>query len=184
MSLFVGITNVGDANGTSSGPALPPLYSSGMDSRSAPARLRGLPTWLVNQAAQTGQQLVGRHLATAGVHRYHFSTLSALAESGPMSQAELGRRCGLDPSDVTATVAALAERGSVEKAPDPADRRRNSIRLTGAGRRELRTLDRLVSDAQTELLAPLDEGERALLVRLLSRVVDHHAERREDPLPA
>lgn len=146
-----------------------------MDSQKAPSRLRGLPTWLINQASLTAHQVVAARLSAASAHRYHFSVLATLAESGPVSQAELGRRCGLDRSDITAVLAELAEAGWVDREPDPADRRRNTVRVTAAGRRRLQALDRLVAKAQEELLAPLDAEERDALVRLLTRVVDHHA---------
>ena len=143
-----------------------------MHSRTAPARLRELTSWLLGQASSVAHQLVADRLAAAAAHRYHFSMLTALEESGQSSQAELGRRCGLDRSDVAAVVAELTARGLVEREPDPLDRRRNTVRLTDAGRRHLRALDRAVDDAQDELLAPLADDERQELVRLLTRLVE------------
>ena len=143
-----------------------------MDARSAPALLRSLPSWLLNQTALLANQSVGRRLAEAGAHRYHVSMLAALQESGPTSQAELGRRCGLDRSDVTAAVTDLAERGFVERGPDPLDRRRNTVHLTEAGARRLGELQEAVGEAHEELLAPLDTQERNDLARLLTRVLD------------
>ena len=72
-------------------------------------------------------------------------------------------------------VADLAERRLIERAADALDRRRNVVRITEAGQRHLRALDRLVATAQDELLEPLSAGERRELVRLLTRLVDHHA---------
>lgn len=150
------------------------LYSSGVDSRSAPVRLRSLPSWLINKLAQTAQQVVTVRLAAADTHRHHYSMLSTLDEFGPASQATLGRRCGLDRSDVAAAVAHLAERQLVVRGPDQLDRRRNTVRITPAGLQHLVALDRLLSTAQDELLGPLSESERRQLVELLTRLVDHH----------
>lgn len=144
-----------------------------MDTRSAPARLRSLTSWLINQNAVTARNLVTTHLARATTR--HYSMLAALDEFGQASQADLGRRCGLDRSDVTASVTELVERDWVERAPDPLDKRRNIVRLTKAGLKHLRTLDRMVADAQDELLEPLSAAERAQLNELLTRVADHHA---------
>ena len=108
-------------------------------------------------------------------HRQHYAVLSALAEFGPASQAELGRRCSIDRSDMVALVNELTAREQVERTPDPADRRRNVVTLTPGGIRRLRQLDKVVGEVQAELLAPLSTGERDQLVRLLTRVLEHHA---------
>jgi DNA-binding MarR family transcriptional regulator len=63
----------------------------------------------------------------------------------------------------------------VERAPDPADHRRNVITLTPAGTAHLKRLDGLLTDVQDELLAPLSSGERDQLTRMLSRVLGHHS---------
>jgi MarR family transcriptional regulator, lower aerobic nicotinate degradation pathway regulator len=141
------------------------------------ARVRTQPSWLLNQAALPANRLVAEALAGAGARRYHYALLAALAEAGPASQADLSRRTTIDRSDMVATVTELAERGLVERAPDPRDRRRNVVTLTAAGRRHLRRLDTLVARAQDGLLAPLSPAERRQLVDLLTRVVDHHARR-------
>lgn len=141
----------------------------------SPARLRTLPTWLINQAALPGNRLVADGLARVGMRRHHYSLLTTLDDGGPASQADLGRRISLDRSDMVATVNDLVDQGFVERATDPTDGRRNVVSITAAGRRELRKLDRIVAACQDELLAPLSAAERKQLVRLLTRVVDHHA---------
>lgn len=135
-----------------------------------------MPSWLLNQAAMPAQRLVADGLAQVAAHRSHFALLSALDEAGPSSQADLGRRCGIDRSDVVETVNQLTVKGYVERAPDPADRRRNVVTISRAGRRHLVRLEKRLARIQDELLAPLRPSEREVLVRLLSRVVDHHAD--------
>ncbi len=142
---------------------------------SAPARLRRLPSWLINQAALPANRLVAERLASAQTRRHHYTLLATLVEGGPASQAALSRRTTIDRSDLVVTVNALAERGLVERTPDPTDRRRNVVTITSAGRRQLRKLDRLLAKVQDELLAPLSPEERMQLINLLTRVVDHHA---------
>jgi DNA-binding MarR family transcriptional regulator len=141
------------------------------------ARLRNLPSWLVNQVAIAGNRLVAEGLATVGRRRHHYALLAALDEAGPASQADLSRRIMIDRSDMVATVNELGDQRLVERAPDPTDRRRNVVTITPTGRKRLRELDRLVAGAQDELLEPLSAKERAQLIRLLTRVVDHHAAR-------
>jgi MarR family transcriptional regulator, lower aerobic nicotinate degradation pathway regulator len=142
----------------------------------APARLRALPSWLINQTALPANRLVNEALARAGLRRQHYSLLATLDDTGPASQAALSRRTTIDRSDMVATINELAERGLVQRTHDPTDRRRNVVTITAAGRRQLRKLDRLLAGIQDELLAPLSARERRQLIRLLTRVVDHHAE--------
>lgn len=146
-----------------------------MDVESAPARLRALPTWLLNQAALQGQRIGAETLAAVGAHRTHYAVLAALDEFGPDSQAELGRRCGIDPSDMVALMGLLTGDGLVERQPDPADRRRNLVSITRAGRRRLDELAEVVGAAQDELLKPLSDAERGRLVALLTRIVHRRA---------
>jgi MarR family transcriptional regulator, lower aerobic nicotinate degradation pathway regulator len=140
-----------------------------------PARLAEKPTWLISQASMRSHRLLTERLTAAGSRGYHYRLLAALQEFGPASQARLGRRTAMDRSDVVAAVNELADRGLVERAPDPADRRRNVITITRAGAAHLYRLDGLLADVQDELLAPLTPAERAQLIQLLARVLQHHA---------
>jgi DNA-binding MarR family transcriptional regulator len=134
-----------------------------------------MPSWLLNQVALPAQRIIAEALASVGARRQHYSVLSALDEFGPASQAALGRRCGIDRSDMVALVNELAAAGRLERTPDAEDRRRNVIAITDAGRKFLSELDRLLQDAQDDLLAPLSSRERAELVRLLGAVLAHHS---------
>ena len=146
-----------------------------VDPQNAPERLRQLPSWLLGQVATASGRLVAETLHAAhSSHRNHYALLATLAEAGAISQAELGRRIGLDRSDVTALVNLLEGHGFIERVPDPADRRRNLVSLTAAGTDHLVAMDAVVGRAQAELLAPLDEADRATLVRLLGRLAAHH----------
>ena len=129
----------------------------------------------MTRAASHAHRLVSEGMASAGARGYHYRLLAALAESGPASQAELGRRSGIDRSDVVASVNELAEAGFVERATDPADRRRNVVTMTPAGAGQLQRLDGVLTRIQDHLLAPLSADERDELARLLGRVLDHHA---------
>jgi DNA-binding MarR family transcriptional regulator len=139
----------------------------------APARLRGLPTWLLSQVALRAQRLVTDAFADADASRSQYSLLAALEEFGPTSQAALGRRLGIDRSDVVALLRELEKRKLVKRAADPSDSRRNVITITRAGVRRLEKLDGLVAEVQAAVLAPLTARERNQLIRLLTRVIDH-----------
>lgn len=134
-----------------------------------------LPSWLLSQAALHAGRLVADGFAAEGARGYHYRLLAALAQTGPSSQAELGRRSGIHLSDVVAALNELAAHGHVERSPDPGDKRRNVVTITAAGRERLAVLESRVLAVQDEVLAPLSAPERAELVRLLRRLVTHHA---------
>ncbi|MET7707746.1 MarR family transcriptional regulator [Micromonospora sp. NPDC005413] len=146
-----------------------------MEFPQSPAGLRTTPSWLLNQAASHATRLIGEGFAAHDLRGYHYRLLAALAEDGPASQADLGRRCGIDRSDVVAAINDLAGRGLVVRAPDPADRRRNVISLTDAGADEARRMGQTVDRVQRDLLAPLSTSEGEQLTRLLTRLLEHHS---------
>jgi MarR family transcriptional regulator, lower aerobic nicotinate degradation pathway regulator len=149
--------------------------------RATPARLRSLPSRLLTQTAMHADRLATQGLARADARKWHYAVLASLQEFGPASQAALSRRTGIYRSDLVGVINQLAGRGLIQRAPDPADRRRNVITMTPQGRRYLRRLDQLVAAIQDDLLAPLTQPERDQLVRLLTRLLDHHAPQAPPP---
>jgi MarR family transcriptional regulator, lower aerobic nicotinate degradation pathway regulator len=133
-----------------------------------------LPSWLLTQTAAHAHRLVSDGFAEVGARGYHYRLLTSLLDQGPASQAALGRRTRIHLSDMVAALNELEEGGYIERTPDPADRRRNVITVTEAGRRRATQLDDSVRGIQEELLRPLDEGERQQLTALLRKLLDHH----------
>ncbi|KAB2347851.1 MarR family winged helix-turn-helix transcriptional regulator [Actinomadura rudentiformis] len=139
-----------------------------------PSRLMELPTWLISQTSAQAHRLLSEAFAAIDSRGYHYRLLAALEEFGPASQATLGRRTGIDRSDVVAALNDLADRGLIERSPDPSDRRRNIVTVTAAGSERFRRLDKALAGVQDDLLAPLSPAERDQLVALLTRVLAHH----------
>jgi DNA-binding MarR family transcriptional regulator len=143
-----------------------------------------LPSWLLTQTAAYATRLVTDGMAAIDARGYHYRLLSALEKDGPASQADLGRRTGIHLSDMVAAVNELAAGGYVERSPDPADKRRNVVTVTPAGRERARQLAVRAGEIQEELLAPLTAAERAQLTGLLSTLLVHHrAQQGNPPLP-
>ena len=124
-------------------------------------------------------RLVNEGLARLDARKWHYAVLATLQESGPASQAELSRRTRIHRSDLVAVINELADRGLVERTPDPADRRRNVITMTQQGRHRLRTLDELLVELDEEVFAPLTRQERDQFAQLLTRLLDHHGSSRD-----
>ncbi len=142
-----------------------------MEMDEAPARLRGKPSWLIGRVSARAHRLIGETMAAAGGHAYHFAILAALDEFGPDSQVRIGRRCGIDQSDMHAMLNELTEQRHVARTPDPGDRRRNLITLTDAGRRRLEELDTRLTRVQHDALNALSATERDTLIALLTRIL-------------
>lgn len=140
-----------------------------------PALLTAQPTWLISQVSAIAHRMLADRLAAAGARGYHVRLLAALAEFGPSSQADLGRRTAMDRSDVVATVNELADQGLAQRSVDPTDRRRNVITITRRGAARLEQLAGLLAGVQDELLAPLTLADRDRLANALTQVLDYHA---------
>jgi DNA-binding MarR family transcriptional regulator len=132
--------------------------------------LASLPTWILSSAATRSHQTLHKHLAQAGVDGYEYRCISALANTGQLSQAELGNAAVLDPRDVTHTVRALEGRGLVSREKDPSHGRRVLVSLTAAGRRTASRLAPVMADVQDKIFGRLSLEERSTLLRLLERV--------------
>ncbi len=91
------------------------------------------------------------------------AALAVLEQTGPVSHAELGRRLGLDPSDVTALVEEMSARDRVVRSVDPVDRRRRLVQTSTGGEAALETARRVTQRVDDELLATLSHEAREQL---------------------
>jgi MarR family transcriptional regulator, lower aerobic nicotinate degradation pathway regulator len=107
---------------------------------------------------------------TYGLHPMHFGMLTIIAAEEPVSQQELSRRTGIDPSTMVARMDVLVERGYVERVRGSEDRRSYEIRLSPAGRALLGDLAAQARDYGERFLAPLSPAERTQLHELLSKL--------------
>jgi MarR family transcriptional regulator, lower aerobic nicotinate degradation pathway regulator len=155
---------------------LPNGYSEGVDDANddlqPPARLRALTSWQANKVSTIGARITVRHMPLTA--RSDFAVLAALEEYGPLSQADLGRRLGLDRNDVSGIVTRLQTGGYVERQADPDDRRRNVVTVNQAGMRYLDDIQLNADKAQAELLSGLDVDERRQLHALLAKTLEAH----------
>ncbi|ANP50640.1 DNA-binding MarR family transcriptional regulator [Streptomyces griseochromogenes] len=132
--------------------------------------IRALPSWLLGRAAARGRALVADALAAEGMKMWHHVVLSAVRDLAPVAQADLGRSVGLDPKDLVGVLNDLQSAGLVVREPDPKDRRKNAVSLTGDGDRLLTRCEKAAREANAELLAPLSTAERDQFMGLLIRI--------------
>ncbi len=122
--------------------------------------------------------LVRRVRAAAASHELSLTesaVMARLARDGPATTADLARAEGMKPQSMGATIAALEERGIVERKPHPTDGRQVNIELTAEGA----ALRKIAKDAKrtwlTQVIAQLDEQERDTLFKagnIIKRLVE------------
>jgi DNA-binding MarR family transcriptional regulator len=135
--------------------------------------VRDQPTWLISRAYARSSGLLNEAFEAHGngLRSYHYRLLSALEESGPTGQAELGRIAGIDRSDVVAILNELEGHGLIARTTDPGNRRRNIVTMTVAGARRLDELELIVSDVQRKLTAPLSPTQHAQFLKLVGMII-------------
>src|SRR5437588_10360773 len=82
----------------------------------------------------------------------------------------LRSRLGLDSGYLSRLLRALEAAGLVEVSESPSDRRTRVARLTTAGRRERRTLDKRSDELAESVLAPLSSQQQQRLVAAMRDV--------------
>jgi DNA-binding MarR family transcriptional regulator len=91
------------------------------------------------------------------------AVMARLAKDGPATTADLARAEGMKPQSMGATVAALEERGLVERKPHPTDGRQVNIELTAQGAGVRMSAKDAKRTWLAQAIAQLDERERETL---------------------
>jgi DNA-binding MarR family transcriptional regulator len=126
--------------------------------------------YLISRLGVYAQRQFSDRLETLGLTPRMWGALNVMTHDGALSQQELGRKIGMDPSTMVSTIDELERQGLVERRPHPSDRRAHALHVTDQGRATLERGRRLAAGAQDELLAPLSAEERDVLHDLLLRV--------------
>jgi len=114
--------------------------------------------------------LIFQEQSDMGLTPTQFAALVRLIDDGPCSQNELGRRTAMDVATIKGVVERLCDKGLVALSPDPDDRRRKTVSITGPGERLRAALHGMGRRISEETLSPLTATERATLLRLLAKL--------------
>ena len=101
--------------------------------------------------------------------------LGRLDRLGPATSAELAREQGMKPQSMGPTIAALQERGYLERTPHPSDGRQMLVTLTAKGAETRKRIVEAKLGWLRDRLEALPDRERATLVaagRIIERVLD------------
>lgn len=124
---------------------------------------------------QLGNEILVRaepRLQAVGLSARGYLALAVLSADRPSSQLELSRLLGCVPAVVVALADELEDAGHVERARDPADRRRSVLAVTKAGRRALAAGDAVAREVEDELLGHVEPEARERLHAVLRTALD------------
>ena len=145
--------------------------TSGQGAAPLPDALSGHAGYLAVLLGQRAQREFEAAILPLDLKPSAYDFLATVDELGALSQRELADVLGIDAARVVAMTDQLEARGLVSRTVDPADRRRNQIALTRAGRALTAKVRRIADRVETELLGPLSHAERVTLRSLMRRVL-------------
>jgi DNA-binding MarR family transcriptional regulator len=127
--------------------------------------------YLLKHAQSALAEHTGPALAPWGINGRELAVLTVLGAGEPLAQQQAGARLGVDRTTMVALVDELERKGLVERRPDAADRRRNLVHLTAAGRDAFEQGGRASLEAEQKFLAALDPDEPDRLRSMLKRAL-------------
>lgn len=119
-----------------------------------------------NEIGRRFKQRISRDEVNTGT----FSALALIDANPGLSQAELSAEIGMDRATIVALVDALEGNGWAKRTRDKADRRRHSLGITAAGRKELARLGALALQNEEVLRRAIGAGGMKDLFALLDKI--------------
>ena len=99
-----------------------------------------------------------------------FATLAKLAETGALSQNELGRQASMDAATIKGVVDRLRKRGLVTTSRDARDQRRIYLELSAEGERQYRAAALRAAEITARTVSGLTPAEHEQLINLLKKL--------------
>lgn len=128
------------------------------------------PSYLIKRCQQFYGDLYAQETGKSELTKQQFTVLSALENNEGASQTALVDITGIDRSTLAEMVRRMLERGLLSRERTEADARANSISLTTAGRKALRSARQAAERAEKALLEPLAVSERTRFIKALATI--------------
>ena len=135
------------------------------------ASLWDRPGFLIRRLHQIHVALFLEECRSFDVTPVQYAVLTALSIAPGRDQITLARDAGIDRTNVADVLKRLAERGLIARRHGAADRRVRLAFLTPEGGALTRRMEAAMLRAQERLVAPLNESDRAHLMRSLAALV-------------
>jgi MarR family transcriptional repressor of mepA len=129
----------------------------------------GLFRWVGWAQLMAGQDWVrARELS-----REQAFALGFLEQNPGSIQRDIAQMTRTSAASVSSLLQGLEARGLIERRTEPGNERSKRVYATPAGIELIAGFDDAMAEAEEALLAPLDEGERATLHALLTKITEH-----------
>ena len=129
---------------------------------------------LLMRLARTQRRRWRDALAPWDLSPHQARALRVVCERDGVRLSDLAETLRIAPRSATEVADGLQDRGLVERAADPADRRAVLLRPTDEGRRVRAEVDRARAADSEDLFARLSAADRSTLGRLLRALGDEH----------
>ncbi|ORE94240.1 regulatory protein MarR [Stappia sp. 22II-S9-Z10] len=140
-----------------------------------------MPLWrragfLVRRLHQISVAIFLREMEGLDLTPVQLGALTVVLERPGIDQSALGAELGIDRANGADVVARLDKLGLLTREPSQRDRRMRELRITDAGRGLVERANVRLKFVQSELLAPLDDGEKEEFIRLATKIVENNNE--------
>lgn len=138
------------------------------------------PYYLLKRAAQFAAASYASHVGRSGLTARQFTILRAVEGNEGASQTALVHVTGIDRSTMADVVARLIDQGYLHRRRRSDDARANTVRLSSAGRRAVRTNAPGVEGVDKDILDALPRSHRKPFLEalaILAAKLDNHEEK-------
>ena len=130
-------------------------------------------SWLLYAVSTIVRKASDRVIAPLGLSIAQMPVLVAIRDAKqPIMITEVARHLYLEVPSVTTMIDRLCERGLVERADDPQDRRKTLVALTEDGERVTESICEPYRQLHEEMFGVLDDDERENLTAMLQKLRD------------
>jgi DNA-binding MarR family transcriptional regulator len=139
------------------------------------------PGFLLRRAHQISGAVFENACAALGLTQAQFGVLTIVASEPGIDQTRLARALAFDKVTVMRVLKGLQQRGLLERATSPTNRRPMAVHLTREGKALLAQAQAPAEQACQQLLAPLSTEQRRQLIDLLDTLTAGLAEHARAP---
>ena len=101
-----------------------------------------------------------------------WAVMRALYDADAMAPSALAEKMGMTKGAISKLADRLLDKGLLERADNPDDKRAHNLSLTAAGRSKVPRLAALADENEAEYFGPLTDKERETLDRILKAFVE------------
>lgn len=110
-----------------------------------------------------------------GLIRGEYLLLLCLSHQPNLTAQDVARMTRRPRNTISRAVHRMLDEGYIDRAPDPSDGRQSKLAITGKGREMQARIERILSEREEEVVAPLSATEHASLDAILQKLVRHAA---------